>query len=360
MFRLDPLQRRRLASFRANRRGYYAFMVLLTLFFLSLFAEFIANDRPLLVQYRGEIYAPVFRTYPETAFGGDFETEADYRDEAVECLIRSGGESRCLVDPESVEYSGSEAGWMLWPVIRFSYDTINYSAARAPAPPSSENILGTDGQSRDVAARVIYGFRISMLFGFVVTGISSVIGVAGGAVQGFFGGRVDLFLQRVEEIWSSMPQLYLIMIMATVLVPGFTVLAILLGLFGWTALVGVVRAEFLRARNFEYVMAARALGVSNRVIMYRHLLPNAMVATLTMMPFLLTGSISLLAGLDFLGYGLPASYPSLGELALQGKNNLHAPWLGIAAFVTFAVMLSLLVFVFEAVRDAFDPRKTLQ
>ena len=356
---LDALQRRRLENFRANRRGYWSLWILVVLFVLSLFAEFLSNDRPLLLSYRGELYVPVLRDYAEITFGGEFETDADYRDPVVGCLIRSGGEVRCLDEPEFVPLPEEGAGWMIWPLNAFSYDTINYELSRAPSAPTTLNLLGTDEQARDVVARVIYGFRISLLFGLLVTVFSSVIGVIAGAVQGFFGGRVDLFVQRFEEIWTSMPQLYLIMIVSAVLVPNFVVLTVLLGLFGWTALVGVVRAEFLRARNFEYVLAARALGVSNWKIMFRHLLPNAMVATLTMMPFLLTGSISLLAALDFLGYGLPASYPSLGELALQGKRNLQAPWLGLAAFFTFAIMLSLLVFVFEAIRDAFDPRKVL-
>ncbi len=358
-FRLDALQRRRLENFRANRRGYWSLWILIVLFAISLVAEFVSNDRPLLIRYRGEFLVPVLADYPETRFGGEFETHAEYRDPVVGCLIRSGGDASCLDDPESVATPEDGAGWMIWPLNEFSHDTINYDLETAPSPPSTLNLLGTDEQARDVTARVLYGFRISLLFGLLVTALSSVIGVVAGAVQGFFGGRIDLFFQRFEEIWSSMPQLYLIMIVSAVLVPNFLVLTLLLGLFGWTALVGVVRAEFLRARNFEYVLAARALGVSNWLIMFRHLLPNAMVATLTMMPFLLTGSISLLAALDFLGYGLPASYPSLGELALQGKRNLQAPWLGLTAFFTFAVMLSLLVFVFEAVRDAFDPRKVL-
>ncbi len=357
---LDALQRRRLENFRANRRGFWSFRLLVTLFLLALLAEFIANDQPLLLVYRGEIYLPVFWTYPETTFGGEFETAADYRDEVVACLVRTGGTERCINDPFGVPVPDQGAGWMVWPPIPYAYDTIKYDLQRAPSSPTVENVLGTDDQARDVAARVIYGFRISMLFGLSVTAISSVFGVIAGAVQGYFGGRVDLFFQRFEEIWASTPQLYLIMIVSAVLVPSFLTLTVLLGLFGWTALTGVVRAEFLRARNFEYVLAARALGVSNWVIMFRHLLPNAMVATLTMMPFLLTGSISLLAGLDFLGYGLPAAYPSLGELALQGKRNLQAPWLGLTAFFTFAIMLSLLVFIFEAVRDAFDPRKTIE
>lgn len=354
----DSLRRRRWANFRANRRGYRSCQVLAVLLMLSFFAEFLSNDRPLLVSYRGDLHLPVLFDYPETAFGGEFETAADYRDPAVACLIRSGGDGRCLDDPATAGSEGS-AGWMVWPLNPFHHDTINYDLAVAPSPPTAENLLGTDEQARDVLARVIYGFRISLLFGLLATALSSVIGVVAGAVQGYFGGRIDLFFQRFEEVWSSLPQLYLIIILSAVLAPSFWVLTLLLGILGWTALVGVVRAEFLRARNFEYVLAARALGVADWRIMSRHLMPNAMVATLTFMPFLLTGAISLLAALDFLGYGLPAAYPSLGELALQGKRNLQAPWLGLTAFFTFACMLSLLVFVFEAVRDAFDPRKTL-
>jgi len=345
----DPLTQRRWRNFKANRRGYISAILMIILVLLTLIAELIANDKPLLVRYQGELYTPVFKTYLETDFNGDFATEADYRDPYVQDLIRNNG-AEALKD-------GQKAGWMIWPLISFSFDTINYDVSQAPSPPDWTNVLGTDEQARDVLARVIYGFRISILFGVTVTILSTVIGVLAGAIQGFFGGRIDLFFQRIVEIWGSTPTLYLIMIIAAVIEPTFWILALLIGLFSWTGLVGVVRAEFLRARNFEYVQAARALGVSNVGIMFRHLLPNAMVATLTMLPFLMTGAIGGLAALDFLGFGLPASYPSLGELTLQGKNNLQAPWLGITAFCTFAIMLSLLVFVFEALRDAFDPRK---
>lgn len=346
----DPLSQRRWQNFKANKRGYISAIVLLVLILLSLVAEVIANDKPLLLRYQGELYTPIFKTYLETDFNGDFATEADYRDPFVQDLIRTNGDD--ILD------EGETPGWMLWPLIKFSYDTINYDVSHAPSGPDATNILGTDEQARDVLARVIYGFRISILFGLAVTLLSAIIGVLSGALQGFFGGRVDLFFQRFVEIWASTPTLYLIMIIAAVIEPTFWMLTLLIGLFSWTGLVGVVRAEFLRARNFEYVQAARALGVSNTGIMFRHLLPNAMVATLTMLPFLMTGAIGGLAALDFLGFGLPASYPSLGELTLQGKNNLQAPWLGMTAFFTFAIMLSLLVFVFEALRDAFDPRKT--
>ncbi len=337
---VSPITQRRLRQFRANRRGFYSLWIFLFLFVFCLTAEFIANDKPLLISYRNDLYFPVFVSYPETDFGGDFETEADYRDPYVRELIE-------------------EEGWMLWPPIRFSYDTINYELEQAaPSPPSPTNILGTDDQGRDVAARVIYGFRISVLFGLALTLASSVIGITAGAFQGYYGGRLDLFMQRVIEVWTSLPSLYILIIFSSLFIPGFWTLLMILLLFSWVQLVDVVRAEFLRTRNFEYVKAAGALGVSNIVIMWRHVLPNAMVATLTLMPFILTGSITALTSLDFLGLGLPPGSPSLGELLLQGKNHLHAPWLGITAFMSLAVMLSLLTFIGEAVRDAFDPRKT--
>jgi microcin C transport system permease protein len=340
-FRISPITRRRLRNFRANRRGFWSLWIFLVLFVISLFAEFIANDKPLLVRYDGDYYFPVLVSYPETTFGGDFETEAVYRDPFVQELI-------------------NEKGWMIWPLIPFSYDTINYDLPTpAPSPPSAVNWLGTDDQARDVAARVIYGFRISVLFGLTLTFFSSIIGVAAGAVQGYFGGWTDLLFQRFIEIWSSLPVLYLLIIMASVVQPSFWSLLVIMLLFSWMALVGVVRAEFLRARNFDYIRAARALGVSNWVIIFRHVLPNAMVATITFMPFILNGSITTLTSLDFLGFGLPPGSPSLGELLQQGKSNLQAPWLGFTGFFTIAIMLSLLVFVGEAVRDAFDPRKAV-
>jgi microcin C transport system permease protein len=340
--RLNPINQRRLANFKANRRGYVSLHVFLLLFVLSLFAECIANDKPFLIYYDGGIYLPFLHAYPETTFGGDFPTEADYTDPFVADLIK-------------------ERGWMLWPPVRYSYDTVVLDLpGPAPSPPSRQNLLGTDDQARDVLARVIYGFRISVLFGLVLTLLSSAVGVLAGAVQGYFGGWVDLLFQRFIEIWTSMPTLYLLIILASVVTPNFWWLLGLLLLFSWTALVGVVRAEFLRARNFDFVRAARALGVGHLTIMRRHILPNAMVATLTFMPFVLIGGITSLTGLDFLGFGLPPGSPSLGELLAQGKNNLQAPWLGISGFTVMAVMLSLLVFIGEAVRDAFDPRKTFR
>jgi microcin C transport system permease protein len=337
--RLAPLTRRRLQNFRANRRGYWSFRIFMVLFIASLFAEFIANDKPIVINYQGEYLLPVFVSYPETRFGGDFETETDYRDPYVIELIQ-------------------KQGWMLWPPVPYSYNTINYDLpVPAPAPPSAENWLGTDDQGRDVVARLIYGFRISVLFGVALTVISSFVGVVAGAVQGFFGGWTDLLFQRFIEIWSGLPVLFLLIILASVIQPGFWSLLTLMLMFSWMALVGVVRAEFLRARNFDYVRAAQALGVGNTTIMFKHLLPNAMVATVTFMPFILSGSITTLTTLDFLGFGLPPGSPSLGELLAQGKANLQAPWLGISGFFVIAIMLTLLVFVFEAVRDAFDPRK---
>jgi microcin C transport system permease protein len=337
--RLTPLTRRRLANFRANRRGFWSLWIFLALFAASLFAEFIANDRPLLVAYDSHFYYPVFVDYPETAFGGEFPTAADYRDPYVRQHIE-------------------ERGWTIWPPIPFSYDTINYDLPTpAPAPPSAVNWLGTDDQGRDVLARLIYGFRISVLFGLTLTILSSVIGVAAGAVQGYFGGLTDLMFQRFIEIWSGLPVLYLLIILSSIVQPNFWWLLGIMLLFSWMSLVDLVRAEFLRARNFDYVRAARALGVANPVIIVRHVLPNAMVATLTFLPFILNGSITTLTSLDFLGFGLPPGSPSLGELLSQGKANLEAPWLGFTAFAVLALMLSLLIFVGEAVRDAFDPRK---
>jgi len=339
---LSPLGARRWQNFTANRRGAWSLWIFLTLFAVTLFAELVANDKPLLVRYNGDFHAPVLFTYTETDFGGEFELEADYRDPYIQELIRADG-------------------YLVWPAIPFAYDTIDYELdAPAPSPPSRRHWLGTDDQARDVLARVIYGFRISVLFGLALTLLSSVIGVAAGAVQGYFGGLADLLMQRFIEIWEGLPVLYLLIIMATVIVPGFASLLFLMLLFSWTGLVAVVRAEFLRVRNFEYIRAARALGVSDARIMYRHMLPNAMVATLTFMPFILSGSVTTLTGLDFLGFGLPVGSPSLGELLSQGKNNLQAPWLGITGFTVIGVMLSLLVFIGEAVRDAFDPRKLFQ
>lgn len=368
---LNPLQRRRLANFKANRRAFWSFWIFLVIFTVTLFAEFVANDKPLAVWYQGELRSPVLSFYSEADFGGEFETEAEYHSPEVRCLIRTGGLDACLDDPEGVYAQAEETGavdgtpvaapgWAVWPLVPYSFDTINYDVASAPSPPDRLHWLGTDDQTRDVVARVIYGFRISVLFALIVAVISSAIGIAAGATQGYFGGAVDLVFQRLVEIWANMPSLYIIIILSAIFTMSFWLLTLLIAFFSWTSLVGVVRAEFLRARNFEYVRAARALGVGDLTIMFRHLLPNAMVATLTLMPFIITGAIGGLAALDFLGLGLPASYPSLGELALQGKNRLNAPWLGFTAFFTFAIMLSLLVFIFEGVRDAFDPRKTFK
>ncbi len=368
--RLNALQKRRLANFRANRRAVWSFWIFLAIFLITLFAEFVANDKPLVVRFNDAFYFPVLRFYSEADFGGEFQTQAEYHAPEVRCLIRTGGLEACLDDPEGVleqaetgSVSGNpieNPGWAIWPLIPYSYNTINYGVLTAPSAPDRNHWLGTDDQTRDVVARVIYGFRISVLFALVVAVISSLIGVVAGAVQGYFGGWMDLFFQRIVEIWVNMPSLYVIIILSAIFTMNFWLLTLLIAFFSWTSLVGVVRAEFLRARNFEYVRAARALGVGDATIMFRHVLPNAMVATLTLMPFIITGAIGGLAALDFLGLGLPPSYPSLGELALQGKNRLNAPWLGFTAFFTFAIMLSLLVFIFEGVRDAFDPRKTFR
>ncbi|WP_439137474.1 ABC transporter permease [Roseicyclus sp.] len=367
---LSPLNRRRWENFKANRRAFWSLMIFAVLYGLSLFAEFIANDRPIMVQYNGGYYTPIFNFYPETEFGGDFRTEAVYRDIEVQCLIIAGGLEDCWDDPEGVietvqttgAFNGErvEKGWLLWPLIPYSYNTVNDIGRAAPSPPDANHWLGTDDTARDVLARVIYGFRLSVSFALVVTLLTSVIGIAAGAAQGYYGGWLDLIFQRVIEIWNSTPSLYIIIIISAIFVMDFWLLVFLMVLFGWTGLVGVVRAEFLRARNFEYVRAARALGVSNGTIMFRHVLPNAMVATLTFLPFIVTGTIGGLASLDFLGFGLPSSAPSLGEMTLQAKNNLQATWLAFTAFFAFAVMLSLLVFIFEGVRDAFDPRKTFR
>jgi microcin C transport system permease protein len=339
--RLTPLTRRRLANFRANRRGFWSLWIFLAIFVVSLFAEFIANDRPFLIRYDGAFYMPIFSAYPETAFGGEFPTEADYRDPTVQELIH-------------------KKGWMIWPPIPFGARTINYDLpVPAPAPPSAVDWLGTDDQGRDVLARLIYGVRISILFGLMLTVFSSLIGIAAGAVQGYFGGAIDLLMQRFMELWSNLPQLYMLIILGSIVQPNFWWLLGLMLLFEWMSLVYVVRAEFLRARNFDYVRAARALGVSDAVIMIRHVLPNAMVSTLTFLPFIMSGSIATLTALDFLGFGLPPGSASVGELVGQAKNNLQAPWLGITAFITIASLLTLLIFIGEAARDAFDPRKNV-
>ena len=338
--KISPLNRRRLNNFKLNKRGWYSFWIFGFLFFISIFADFIANDKPLIIKYNNNLYFPIFVEYPETNFGGDFETEADYRDPYVIELIEN-------------------KGWLVMPIIPYTYNTIIRDLeVPAPAPPSKKNWLGTDDQARDVLARLIYGFRISILFGFTLTFFSMIIGVSAGAVQGYFGGKTDLFFQRFMEIWSAIPTLYVLIILASIVQPNFWWLLIILLLFSWMGYVGVVRAEFLRARNLDYVRAAKALGVSNNTIMLRHLLPNATVATITFLPFSLSASVTALSGLDFLGFGLPPGSASLGEMVNQGRNNLQAPWLGLTSFFTLGLMLGLLVFVGEAIRDALDPRKT--
>lgn len=364
-----PIARRRWRNFRANSRAFWSLIIFSFIFTLSLFAELIANDKPIFVKYRGELHMPIFKFYPETTFGGDFKTEAAYKETEVECLIISGGLFECFEIPtdiveaiksEQFQHQKFNRGWILWPIIPYSFDTSVDIPGAAPLPPSKFNLLGTDDVKRDVLARVIYGFRISIMFTLIVTIASSILGIFAGAIQGYFGGRIDLIFQRFIEIWGAVPSLYIIIILFAILGRSFWLLVLLTVLFGWMGLVGVVRAEFLRARNLEYVTAAKALGVGNWVIMFRHMLPNAMVATLTLMPFIVTGTIATLASLDFLGFGLPASAPSLGELTLQAKQNLQAPWLGFTAFFTFSIMLALLVFIFEGIRDAFDPRKTFK
>lgn len=335
----SQLNQRRWANFKANRRGFWSLWIFLALFGLTLCAEFIANDNPLLIKFDGHYYTPVFHSYPETVFGGQFETETRYRDPFARGLIEA-------------------KGWIVWPPIPFSYPTINYDLEQpAPSPPSRVNWLGTDDQGRDVLARVIYGFRLSVLFGLILTILSSLISIVTGALQGYFGGVTDLVMQRFIEIWGGMPVLYLLIIMSSLIQPNFWWLLILMLLFSWMSLAHVVRAEFLRTRNFDYVRAAKALGASDIRIMFRHILPNAMVATLTYLPFVLNHGITNLTALDYLGFGLPPGSPSLGELLNQGHNNLQAPWLGLSAFCILALMLTLLIFIGEAVRDAFDPRK---
>ncbi len=337
---VTPLTARRLRQFKANKRGYWSFIFFSIFFVLSLFAELVANDRPLLVYTQGQFYVPALVTYSETDLGGDFESEAVYTDPYLIELIE-------------------EDGWIVWPLIPYSYDThIADLPVPAPAPPSSDNWLGTDDQGRDVVARLIYGFRISVLFGLILTAFSSVVGVGVGLAQGFYGGVTDLVGQRLIEVWGGLPVLFLLIILASIVTPSFWWLLGLLLLFSWTVLVGVVRAETLRARNLDYIKAARALGLPDRTIMRRHVLPNAMVAALTYLPFITAGSVTTLTSLDFLGFGLPPGSPSLGELLAQGKENIQAPWLGLTGFLVIAIMLSLLVFIGEAVRDAFDPRKT--
>ena len=337
---LSPVGRRRLALFRANRRGYISFWLFCGLFALSLGAELIANDKPIVFSHQGELHFPIAFVYPETRFGGVLETEAEYRDPYVTALIEADG-------------------WALWPPLRFAHDTIDYSYAITPSPPDGTHLLGTDGGGTDVFAKLLYAFRLSVLFGLAMTLITSAIGVTVGALQGYFGGLVDLLGQRLVEIQTGLPILFVLIILASIVEPNVFWLLAILSLFSWMALVGVVRAEFLRGRNFEFVRAAQALGVSEFTILRRHVLPNAMVATLTYLPFILNGSITSLTALDFLGFGLPLDAPSFGRLLSGAKANLQAPWLGVSVFITLALLLTLLIFVGEAVRDALDPRRAL-
>lgn len=337
--KLNPINQARWQRFKTNRRGYWSMWIFLLVFIMSLGSELIANDKPLLLRYDQHWYTPFLVNYPETTFGGDFKTATDYQDP----LIRSNIEQH---------------GWAIWAPIRYSYNSINFATELPfPSPPSAQHWLGTNENGNDILAQVLYGLRVSILFGLMLTVLSSVIGITVGATQGFYGGKVDLIGQRFIEVWSGMPTLFLIILLSSVVQPNFWWLLAITVIFGWMGLVGVVRAEFLRTRNFDYIRAARAMGVGDRTIMLRHMLPNAMVATLTFLPFILCGAITTLTSLDFLGFGLPTGSPSLGSLLLQGKNNLQAPWLGITAFAVLAILLSLLIFMFEAVRDAFDPSK---
>ncbi len=336
---MSPILKRRLKRFKNNKRAFISLIIFMCLFITSLFAEFIANDKPIIMKYKGEFYFPVFFTYSDKEFNGFFDTEANYKDEFTINEITNNG-------------------WIIWPIIKYSYDTIEYNmSSPPPLPPTLNNPLGIDAQGRDVFARLIYGFRLSVIFGILLTITTSIIGIIAGALQGYYGGKVDIAGQRFMEIWAGIPMLYLLIMINSILRPGFWWLLFLMTLFGWMKLVGVVRAEFLKARSLEYVQAAKAMGVKDSVIIFRHILPNALVATITFLPFILSGSITSLTSLDFLGFGMPAGSPSLGELLSSGKANIHAPWLGISAFVLLSLLLSLLVFIGEGLRDAFDPNK---
>ena len=338
--KLSPINRRRLEIFKSNRRGYYSFWLFVVLFGVSLCAELIANDKPIVFSYADELYFPIWSVYTESELGGVLRTEAEYREPYVMNLIESDG-------------------WAVWPPIRFSFNTIDYTYQVVPAPPDTVHILGTDGQGTDIFAKLLYGFRLSVLFGISLTIISSVIGVTVGALQGYYGGLIDLLGQRLVEIQTGLPILFVLIILASIVEPNIFWLLGILSLFSWMGLVGGVRAEFLRARNFEFVRAARGLGVSDIKILYRHVLPNAMVATLTYLPFVLNGSITSLTALDFLGFGLPIDSPSFGRLLSDAKANLQAPWMALSVFLALATLLSLLIFIGEAVRDALDPRRSL-
>ena len=336
---MTPIMQARVQRFKQNKLGFGCFIFFIIIFVLSLAAELIANDKPLLIRYEQSLYLPVFKAYPETTFGGVFETEADYKDPVVQQLI-------------------ADRGWAVWPLIEFSYQTPNLDlTVPVPSAPTAQNWLGTDDQGRDVLARILYGLRVSLLFGFALTFASAALGILVGAIQGYYGGWVDLIGQRVLEVWGGLPMLFMVMILVSMFTPSVYWLFVIMLLFGWTTLVGLVRAEFLRARNFDYVRAARSLGVTDRTIMFRHILPNAMSSSLSQLPFMLTANITALTALDFLGYGLPPDAASLGELLLQGKNNLNAPWLALSGFFTLAIVLSLLIYIGEATRDAFDPRR---
>lgn len=335
---MSSLMQVRWQRFKQHTLGFSCFIIFSAIFIISLGAELIANDKPLLVKYDHAFYLPILKSYPETTFGGVFETEAEYKDPAVQQLI-------------------AEKGWAIWPIIPFSYQTPNFELAEpVPSPPNAQNWLGTDDQGRDVLARILYGLRISLLFGFALTLLSAVLGILAGAIQGYYGGWIDLIGQRILEVWSGLPMLFMVMVLVSLFSPSIYWLFLIMLLFGWTTLVSMVRAEFLRARNLEYVWAARSIGAGDGRIMFKHILPNVIGSSLSQLPFMLTANITALTALDFLGYGLPPDSASLGELLLQAKNNLNAPWLALSGFFSLAIVLSLLIYMGEAVRDAFDPR----
>ena len=337
--KMSPVSLRRIEAFQRNRRAVLSFKIFLVVFVLSLFSELICNDKPLILKYNNQLYFPVLNSYTDADFGGDFPTPADYKDKYL---------------LENIE----KDGWIVWPVLPFSFNTVDYELdVPTPAAPSRQHWLGTDDEGRDIVARILYGIRLSVVFAFLLTLISSAIGIAAGAVQGYFGGKTDLFMQRILEIWEALPQLFVLIIVASIFTPTFFSLLFILIFISWMSLTGVVRAEFLRARNLEFVLAAKALGVSNWRIIYRHILPNAIIATITFVPFIMSGAIVSLTALDFLGFGLPYDYPSLGDLVRQGKDNLQAPWIGISIFIVLSSLLTLLIFIGEGVRDAFDARK---
>lgn len=337
---MNPILKKKINAFKSNKRAFTAFIFFLVVFVFSLFSEFIANDKPLIVKYKGDFYFPIFQEYTDEFFGGDFPTPADYKDALIISNIKNNG-------------------WMIMPIIPFSYNTVDYEIdSPAPTKPDKIHLLGTDDEGRDIIARILYGIRLSVIFAFILTLFSSLLGVLVGAIQGYFGGKTDIIMQRFIEVWESLPQLFILIIIASMFLPTFWSLLMILMLFSWTSLTSMVRAEFLRTRNFEYVKAAKSLGVGNFRIIFKHILPNALVTTITFVPFILSESIVALTSLDFLGLGLSGEYPSLGDLVRQGKDNLQAPWIGITIFIVLSGLLTMLIFIGEGVRDAFDTRKS--